>query len=75
MTTNNFMFNVSPKYFPGHILTKPFYLKVMYAYSEKSFLDVWNVEMSFNAIGTLSLSSNLKDEIRTAALDHYQKHK
>lgn len=73
MATNSFMFHCSPRYFPAHKVVQPFYLRVEYAYKEKSFLDVCNVEIPFNAIGAISLSSNLKDEIRTAALNYHLK--
>lgn len=74
MPVNSFMFHCSPKYFIGYKVTQPFFFRVEYAYNTKSFLDVQNVELSFNAIGTLSLTNGLKEEIRSAAIEHHQKH-
>lgn len=74
MPVNSFMFHCDERYFSPYKVTKPFYLRVEYNYRDKTFLDVWNIEMSFNAIGALSLTNNLKEEIRSAAIDHHLKH-
>jgi hypothetical protein len=68
------MFHVPESHLHGVKATKPFYLSVEYFYQDKTFREVWNVEMSFNLIGLLSINNKLKDEIRSAAIDHHLKH-
>lgn len=68
MVTKNFLFNVTQKYLPGHLITQPIWIGITYEYDPvvKS-AGVSQVSVPFNLAGAILFSSNLKKEIEDAA--------
>lgn len=74
MRINSFQFYVDKRYYPSHEVTNP-YIMVRYEYFEltKTFLRVTSIEIPFYMFDCLLLSSNLREEIKEAAKQNFEK--